>query len=146
MVRRDIMLDNPFDETITAYGYEDVVFGKRLCEKGIAIVHIDNPVVLADYEDNPRFVAKTEESLRTLFQLKDRLSGYSNLLGFIDKAARLELPGTRLGQANTRMGLTTALLAWHKLAGRLERKNLTGKHPNLLVFKIYKIGYYISLK
>ncbi len=146
MVRRDIMLDNPFDETITAYGYEDVMFGKRLYEKGIAIVHIDNPVVLADYEDNLRFAAKTEESLRTLFQLKDRLSGYSNLLDFIDKAARLELPGMRLGQANTRMGLTTALLAWHKLAGRLERKNLTGKHPNLLVFKIYKIGYYISLK
>ena len=153
MVRRDIMLDNPFDEAITAYGYEDVVFGKRLCEKGIGVVHIDNPVVLADYEDNQRFVAKTEESLRTLFQLKDRLSGYSNLLGFTDKIARIGLPGTRLGQANTRsgrpnmrFGLATALLAWHKLAGKLERKNLTGKHPSLLVFKIYKIGYYISLK
>ncbi len=131
MVRRDIMLDNPFDETITAYGYEDVMFGKRLYEKGIAIVHIDNPVVLADYEDNLRFAAKTEESLRTLFQLKDRLSGYSSLLGFINKAAR--------------MGLTKPLLAWHKLAGSLERKNLTGKHPNMFIFKLYKIGYYISL-
>lgn len=79
MVRRDIMLDNPFDEAITAYGYEDVVFGKRLCEKGIGVVHIDNPVVLADYEDNLRFVAKTEESLRTLFQLKDRLSLFQHI-------------------------------------------------------------------
>ncbi len=146
MVRRDIMLDNPFDETITAYGYEDVVFGKRLCEKGIGVVHIDNPVVLADYEDNLRFVAKTEESLRTLFQLKDRLSGYSNLLGFTDKIARIGLANKRSGMTNTRFGLTNALLAWHKLAGKLERKNLTGKHPSLLVFKIYKIGYYISLK
>ena len=146
MVRRDIMLDNPFDETITAYGYEDVVFGKRLCEKGVAVVHIDNPVVLADYEDNLRFVAKTEESLRTLFQLKDRLSGYSSLLGFTDKIARIGLINKRSGLTNTRFGLPNALLAWHKLAGKLERKNLTGKHPSLLVFKIYKIGYYISLK
>lgn len=146
MVRRDIMLDNPFDETITAYGYEDVMFGKRLCEKGVGVVHIDNPVVLADYEDNLRFVAKTEESLRTLFQFKDRLSGYSNLLDFTDKIARIGLINKRSGKPNTRFGLTNALLAWHKLAGKLERKNLTGKHPSLLVFKIYKIGYYISLK
>lgn len=132
MVRRDIMLNNPFDETITAYGYEDVVFGKRLCEKDIAVVHIDNPVVLADYEDNLRFVNKTEESLRTLFQLKERLAGYSILLGFIGKIARL--------------GLMKPLLIWHKLAGNMERKNLTGRHPNLLVFKMYKIGYYLSLK
>ncbi len=132
MVRRDIMLANPFDETITAYGYEDVMFGKRLCEKGISIYHIDNPVVLDDYEDNRRFVEKTEESLRTLFLLRKRLSDYSNLLGFINKIARL--------------GLTKPLLAWHKHAGRLERKNLMGRNPNLLVFKLYKIGYYLSLE
>lgn len=131
-IRRDIMLANLFDETITAYGYEDVIFGKRLCEKGIGIDHFDNPVVLADYEDNLRFVEKTEESLRTLFQLKERLSAYSTMLEFIEKIARF--------------GLAKLLLAWHKHVGRQERKNLMGRNPNLLVFKLYKIGYYLSLE
>lgn len=132
MARRELMLDNPFDEAITTYGYEDVMFGKELREKDIAVVHIDNPVVLVDYEDNRRFVDKTEESLRTLFRFKEKLLGYSSLLVFADKVARL--------------GLTKPMLAWHKLFGGMERKNLTGRHPNLLAFKMYKIGYYISLK
>lgn len=132
MARKDIMLNTPFDESITAYGYEDVLFGKRLCEKGIAVAHIDNPVTLMDYEDNERFVAKTEESLRTLFLLRQKIAGYSNMLAFIGKT--------------TRIGLPSLLLAWHKMANKLERRNLTGRHPCLLVFKLYKIGYYISLK
>lgn len=132
MARKDIMLATPFDESITAYGYEDVLFGKRLCEKGITVAHIDNPVTLMDYEDNERFVAKTEESLRTLFQLRRKISDYSNLLVFIGKTSRIGLP--------------SLLFAWHKMANKLERRNLTGRHPCLLAFKLYKIGYYISLK
>lgn len=132
MARKDIMLDNPFDESITAYGYEDVLFGKQLCEKGVAVAHINNPVTLMDYEDNERFVAKTEESLRTLFQLRRKISDYSNLLVFIGKTSRIGLP--------------SLLFAWHKMANKLERRNLTGRHPSLFVFKLYKIGYYISLK
>jgi hypothetical protein len=32
------------------------------------------------------------------------------------------------------------------LFGNLERKNLTGKHPCLWLFSLYKAGFYCSLK
>ncbi len=131
MVRRDIMLDNPFDETITAYGYEDVLFGKCLCERNIPVAHIDNPVILVDFEPNTLFVEKTEESLRTLFQHRQDLAGYSTLLDGVGKMER--------------WGLLKAMMLWHKIAGGMERRNLTGYNPSLLAYKLYKMGYYISL-
>jgi hypothetical protein len=34
---------------------------------------------------------------------------------------------------------------WHRLFGAIERRNLCGQRPSLTVFKLYKIGYYITL-
>jgi hypothetical protein len=46
------MLNIPFDERIRNYGYEDVLLGKRLKENKIDILHIDNPLILDNYESN----------------------------------------------------------------------------------------------
>ena len=40
MIRREIMLNNPFDERFRYYGYEDVLLGKLLKEHEITIKHI----------------------------------------------------------------------------------------------------------
>ena len=56
MVRRDLLLAYPFDETFHEYGYEDTLFGKQLKEHGATLIHLDNAATIADYEDNsPRF-------------------------------------------------------------------------------------------
>ena len=47
--RRDIMEAHPFDSRFKAYGYEDVLFGKRLAESGIEVTHIDNPVLINEF-------------------------------------------------------------------------------------------------
>ncbi|MDE6807203.1 MAG: glycosyltransferase, partial [Prevotella sp.] len=132
LVRRDVMLAHPFDERFRHYGYEDVFFGKQLRKAGIAIQHPDNPVGFFDYEDNAQFVEKTEEGLRTLHLFRDDLRGYSQMLSFVD-------------------GIHTDIIrwsirSWHRLFGTLERANLCGKHPNLTIFKLYKLGYYLTLK
>ena len=132
MVRREVMLSHPFDERFLHYGYEDVLFGKRLRQHGLSILHIDNPLLLTDYESNPVFVAKTEESLRTLYQFRDDLKGYSTLLTFIEG---IHLP---IIKSVFRMG--------HFLFGRLERRYLCSNHPNLTLFKFYKLGYYLHIK
>ena len=46
MIRRDVFLQNPFDERFTKSGYEDVLFGKHLKHSNAAILHIDNPVTM----------------------------------------------------------------------------------------------------
>lgn len=120
-----------FDERFTLYGYEDVMFGKMIKKHSIGIKHIDNPVRLNDFENNMQFLSKTEESLRTLNQFGYELNGYSTIL---DVSSELK-----------KKHLRHLVWLWHKLFGRLEKKNLIGDNPSLFVYKLYKIGYFTIL-
>ena len=132
MVSREVMTAHPFDERFRHYGYEDVFWGKQLRQAGIAITHIDSPAHFAIFEDNAHFVAKTEDGLRTLHQFRDDLRGYNNLLTFVN--------GIHLSPVKWGIRL------WHLLFGSLERRLLCGSHPSLTLFKLYKLGYYLSLE
>ena len=129
LVRRDLMLDHPFDERFRHYGYEDVLLGKSFREQRIPIAHIDNPLGFCTFETNADFVAKTEEGLRTLGQFRDDLRGYSRLLTLI---SNIHITA-----------VLTVIRLWHRLFGRLERRNLCGNRPSITVFKLYRLGYFI---
>ena len=128
-VRRDLMLKHPFDERFRHYGYEDVLLGKSFRQQHVAIAHIDNPLGFCTFETNADFVAKTEEGLRTLGQFRDDLRGYSRLLTLI---SNIHIPA-----------VLTVIRLWHRLFGRLERRNLCGNRPSITVFKLYRLGYFI---
>lgn len=132
MIRCDLMRSHPFDERFRYYGYEDVLFGKTLKADGIKITHIDNPLGFNTFEDNPSFVAKTEEGLRTLHHFQDELRGYSRLLTFVG--------GIHIPQ------ILWIIRLCHRLFGGLIRRNLCGGHPYRRLFSLYKIGYYLTLK
>lgn len=119
-----------FDTSITRYGYEDVLFGKELEKRGIEILHIENRLLHSGLEKNDVFLEKTELALATLSEIKDKI-GDTPLLRTVDKLNRYHLVGLFMGY-------------WKCNRKRL-RKNLLGKSPSLLKFKIYKLGYYISL-
>ena len=125
MIRRPIMLAHPLDERFRRYGYEDVIFGKTLRQGGIAIEHVDNPLVFDDFETNAAFIAKTEEGLATLNAFAAELGGYSAL---VDMRARLR-----------RLGLIPLMRLLHAAAARLIKTNLTGNKPSVLLFNIYKL-------
>ena len=131
MVRRDLLLAYPFDETFHEYGYEDTLFGKQLKEHGATLIHIENAATIADYEDNATFVAKTEESLRTLAAHTHQLQGYSTLLQTANKLKSLHL----LPLIAFVFGLFKGLL----------HKNLCSNSPSVFLFNVYKLGYYIHL-
>ena len=131
LIRRDVMLQHPFDERFRHYGYEDVLLGKQLRKAGIAIAHLDNPAGFDTFEDNPHFVSKAEEGLRTLHEFRNELRGYNSLLTLVG--------GIHLGIVRS------AIRLWHRLFGSLERRNLCGKRPSLTVFKLYKLGYFLTL-
>lgn len=131
MVRRDLLLAYPFDETFHEYGYEDTLFGKQLKEHGATLIHLDNAATIADYEDNATFVAKTEDSLRTLAAHAHQLQGYSTLLHTANKLKCLHLQ---------------PLIAFvFKLFKGLLHKNLCSNSPSVFLFNVYKLGYYINL-
>jgi len=131
MVRKSTFRKHHFNPSITTYGYEDVLYGKCLHDNEIGIRHIDNPVTYFDYEGNESFVAKTEESIRTLETLYEPLTNYSNIIKAYKKLALLRL--------------SCLLRALYKMRRSAWRANLTSQHPSLLTFKLYKIGYFISI-
>ena len=131
LISRELMLSNPFDERLRNYGYEDVLLGKTLRQKRISITHIDNPMGFCTFEQNADFVAKTEEGLRTLYQFRNDLRGYSRLLTLV---SGIHIPA-----------ILWLIRLWHQLFGQIERRNLCGSRPYLLVFKLYRLGYYLSL-
>lgn len=128
--RRDIMEAHPFDSRFKAYGYEDVLFGKRLAESGIEVTHIDNPVLINEFEPNSVFVKKTEEAILTLCRFEQDLEGYSNLKTKVSTLGRyIPLSLFRL---------------WHRIMKNKEMRNLTGSKPSLLLFKLYKLGFFLE--
>ena len=131
LISKALMQQYPFDERFHHYGYEDVIFGKRLRQAGIQIAHPDNPAGFFDYEDNAHFVSKTEEGLRTLYEFRKDLHGYSQMLTFVD--------GIHIGAVKSVFRL------WHRLFGKWERRNLCGSKPSLKAFKLYKLGYFLTL-
>ena len=130
LIRRDIMLANPLDERFRHYGYEDVLLGKLLEAQRIPIGHIDAPVGYFRYEDNAHYIAKTEEGLRTLYTFRKELQGFSKLLDFCQT-----IPAPLLAIAR---------FAFRRARNTM-RRQLESAHPRLILFSLYKLGYFLSL-
>ena len=131
MIKRNIFLQYPFDSRFYKYGYEDVLLGRELSEAGITITHIDAPIGFLEYESNAYFLKKAEEAMETLYQFRDSLQGYSPILRV---ASRLQ--GNLLGT------IFQKIFKWKRKAWEA---NLVSNKPSLFIFKLYKLGYYISL-
>lgn len=131
IVKRGILLRIPFDERFRRYGYEDVMWGKQLCEHGIHITHIDNPIMLDDFETNPGFVAKMETGMQTLHEFKNELRGYSSVIAAADKLQNIHA-----------RQLYRCLF---NLLKKPIRSNLTGNRPIVPLLNIYKLGVFVNM-
>ncbi len=131
LIRRQTMLRLPFNESVRQYGYEDVMYGKCLCENKIRILHIDNGVEYVNYESNERFLEKTEEAMRTLVLFKDEMQDYSRLIH------------TERMLAKWNVGKLFRII--YKARKKSWRKRLLSPHPSIFIFNLYKLGYYMEL-
>lgn len=128
---RTVLERVPYDERVATYGYEDVLLGKALREAGVRVLHIDNPVAYTSFEDNARYLAKVDEALGTLHAFADELQGYSPLLSAVSALRRARL--LRL------------VRVFHKCFGKALRAKLCGCRPQLLLLKLYKLGFFACL-
>ena len=96
----------------------------------MAVGHIDNPVVISDFESNEKYLNKIELDLRVLYDFREELAGFSRMLDST-RALRRAVP-------------LRVIKVWHRLFGRAERRLLTVCRPNLCLFNIYRIGYFMS--
>ena len=133
LINKEVILNHPFDETIKAYGYEDVILGRTLEQHGIKIQHIDNPILICEFEDNKAYLNKIKTALTTLFYIQDKVQNHSQLVIAMHLIKRLHI---------TNLVSTAFLLVQNKLEKRL----IYSKNPSLLLLKLYKIGFFISIQ
>ncbi|MBQ0072877.1 MAG: glycosyltransferase family 2 protein [Prevotella sp.] len=130
-VLRSVMMNTPFDEDCREYGYEDALLGVTLKNKGVSVMHIDNPLEHTGLEPNKKYLAKVETALHTLHSLGDKMVPHSHVGQAAEKARKwfLSLP---------------IIMLLHILRPLL-RHNLLSEKPNLKVLAFYKLGYFLSL-
>ena len=132
LIDRELFLSIRFDERVAEYGHEDTLFGRALAERGITPLHIDNPLVHLGLESNAQYLEKTRAALRSLSRFRADLRGYSSVLSAYALLQRLHLAG-----------IAATLFTRH---GSVLERQLLGTHPSLFLFKLYKLGYFATLK
>lgn len=125
-----------FDEDISGYGHEDTLFGLKLKQLNVPILHINNALLHSHLENNNVFLLKTEEGIDNLLKL---YRNKKNDVEFINSIKLLRFYN-RMGTLNK--WFISLVFKKFKL---LIRMLLFGKHPNMLLFDFYKIGYLCSL-
>ena len=83
-----------------------------------------------EFEENLVYLRKIEEALRTLHAFEGELNDYSPLLHARNILRKFHLLG--------------AFRKFHALCKGWELMNLCSNMPSLFIFKLYKLGYYVS--
>ena len=135
MIRRDVLQSVLFDDRLKGYGHEDTLFGFRLWQQNIPILHIDNPVTNGDVEDNALFLSKTEEAVRSLAQIYTMTGSDKD---FCHSVRLLRIHSIA-------EPVDWLLLAAFKCSRRILRNALAnGKCTSLPLFNFYKLGLLIE--
>lgn len=135
LIKKEIAVRYPFDETITQYGYEDLLFFAVLKSNHIEIKHIENPVFHLNLETSIVFLNKTKTALENLV--------------FLNKQNKISTNESRIIASFELLKMTKLFSVFYfifrKFKSKIER-NLVSKKPSLFWFDLYKLGYYCSLK
>lgn len=70
IIKRELLLQQPFEERLTNYGHEDTLFGIQLLQAQIELHQIDNPVLNLHLDNNKTFLFKTEQALQNLLWIQ----------------------------------------------------------------------------
>lgn len=131
MTTRTILKSFPFDETLTRYGYEDVLFGKQLEDYHISIAHISNAIFHDDNDTSEQYLTKARTATENLLLIADKIGNRSNVINAYKKVRRFHLDGL--------------MSIFYTTARKLIERNLLGNNPSHLLFNIYKLTYYCHL-
>ncbi len=134
LIKRDMFDTIKFHEDLEGYGHEDTLFAFELKQAGVAITHIDNPILHKGLEESDQFLQKTREGLRNLHHIyiktkeDQTFAGMSRVLDMYRRISAMRLAGL--------LGFT------FKICKRQFERNLHGNRPSLMCFDLYKLGMF----
>ncbi|MBT3588289.1 MAG: glycosyltransferase family 2 protein [Flavobacteriaceae bacterium] len=133
MIKKSVFItSNTIDESI--YGL-DILFSNNLKKKKVTIIHIENPVFHLGLETTTIFIEKSLEAVKTTFLLENK-----NLLE--QDLRPLQKSYLKLKKWNL-IGFYSFIVS--KFLKKM-KNNFHSLKPNLFLFDLYRLHYYIQLK
>jgi len=133
MAHKDALLSALNQIENSSYG-NDYIFGAILKSQSTAVIHVDNPVVVNEAEDNEVFIEKTKNALTNLHEnyKKNKIAKHS--ISILKAYKFLEF-----------FYLTSIFLKITAfIKGNLE-DNLKAKNPNLFLFDLFRLRYLCAI-
>lgn len=132
LIRRKILQEIPFDENIRKYGYEDLLVGKKITDKGYTMCNFPTSVLINSWDSDKRFLEKTREALTVL---KEKRQEVQNSVELLKVATKLE-----------RLHLTPLLRLLHHVLHNLIERQLCSGNPSIMLFQLWKLCCFFTLK
>jgi glycosyltransferase involved in cell wall biosynthesis len=131
MMDKDVLLSHPYDENFKDYGHEDSVLGFTLKQAGIKVLHIDNPLIHNGLDLNEAFLKKSRKAVEKYV---------SNPVFQIGELVE-QIKIFRVFRKIKTLGLNRFLAFKFRIFRKSMERNLTGKHPSLFIYDLYRLGY-----
>ena len=138
LIEKSVFAKLRFNEELKQYGHEDTLLGYQLKKAGIAVLHINNPLIHEGIESNREFINKTKLGIENLSHLYDIVTdkrAFSSAVWMLRIYNRLyDLRLTRI--------LAGIYIHYRD---RMEIK-LDSAHASLLLFGFYKICLFCTFR
>jgi glycosyltransferase involved in cell wall biosynthesis len=134
VIHRNIFDQIKFEERLLQYGHEDTLFGFQLKKKHIPIIHVDNPILNGELENNAEFITKTELGLGNLINVLDYVNHDPE---FIEDVSILNFY-----QKCSKKHITWIIVIIFSTFKPLLKFFLSIGFVHLLIFDFYKLGYF----
>jgi len=134
LIKKEIFSSVRFNEDIPNLRYEDLLFSFDLMKNKINLQHINNQVVHNGIETSEVFMQKTNDSLKGLKFLLSKnylpadYAKISNVFNLLNQTKLLFL-----------------INFIYKMRKNSFQKNLLSSKPSLLIYDIYRLGYFSQL-
>ena len=134
LIHKEVFNTVKFNESLTQYGCEDILFAHELNLKEIPIYHIENPIFHNQTEQSSVFLIKTKQALENLKYLTDQNTLPSNIYRI-----------TKLHKLISTIRLTPIVSKLFSSFENSLEKNLQSTNPSLFVYDLYRLGYFCKI-
>ena len=121
-----------FPEQVLGYGHEDTLFGLEIRRAGFQIRHLDNPLYHIGLEPTTLYLSKSKEALGNLLLLQRDFPHLQTRLSKMYKQVR-------------KFGLAPLFRLGFGIAAPILERNFQSTNPSLLLFDLYRLGYFCQL-
>lgn len=130
LIRKEVLLQFPLDNSIQKYGHEDTLLGMTLAANGLKIIHTDNFVYHEGLDTNEIFLGKVKQSIETLVDLykQNKLPSKTKLIRLHEKLTLLKI--NRLVEFCIKPFIPSI------------EKNLLSPYPSMLYMDVLKLWYF----